>query len=230
MSIIQKPSPNFDEREGHDIDMLVLHYTGMKTGEEALARLCDPAAKVSAHYVVEEDGRIFQLVEESMRAWHAGVSFWRGATNINQRSIGIEIVNPGHEFGYRPFPRVQTEAVLALCQGILARHAIGARNVVGHSDVAPTRKEDPGEYFDWQLLAAGEVGLWPSAQENLPLADKRGLPARLSAYGYDAADLPRAITAFQRHFRPKTVSGEWDTECAALLASLLQLAGVREID
>lgn len=228
--MIPTPSPNCDERDGHEVDMLVLHYTGMKSGAEALARLRDPASRVSAHYVVEEDGRIFHLVPEAMRAWHAGVSYWRGATNINQRSVGIEIVNPGHEFGYRPFPRVQMEAVLGLCHGILGRHAIPSRNVVAHADVAPARKEDPGEYFDWQLLAASEIGLWPNAHDGAPMADLRGAARQLAAYGYDTADMPKAIMAFQRHFRPKSLTGEWDAECAGLLAALLQLAGIREID
>src|SRR5262245_22906182 len=142
--------------------MLVLHYTGMKTGAEAIARLCDPAAKVSSHYVVEEDGRVFKLAAESERAWHAGVSSWRGASNINARWIGIEIVKPGHEFGYRDFPMAQMAAVGELARAIIARHKIPARNVVGHSDVAPARKEAPGERFDWGFLAAHGVGLWPS--------------------------------------------------------------------
>ena len=159
--MIELPSPNFDSREGQEIDMLVLHYTGMKTAQEALDRLCDPAAKVSAHYVVDEDGTVYRLVAEENRAWHAGVSSWRGASNVNQRSIGIEIVNPGHEFGYRAFPKAQMETVAALCKGILSRHAIAARNVVAHSDIAPVRKEDPGELFDWKGLAELGIGLWP---------------------------------------------------------------------
>lgn len=160
--MIQLSSPNYDSRDGQEIDMLVLHYTGMPSAQDALNRLCDPEAKVSAHYVVDEDGSTYQLVDESMRAWHAGVSYWRGHTNINQRSIGIEIVNPGHEFGYRPFPEAQMQSVIKLCKEILSRHAIPPRNVVGHSDIAPTRKEDPGELFDWKRLAQAHIGLWPS--------------------------------------------------------------------
>lgn len=211
-------SPNFDSREGQPIDMLVLHYTGMRTGLEALSRLTDPAAKVSAHYVVEEDGRVFALVAEDMRAWHAGLSHWRGHTNINQRSIGIEIVNPGHEFGYRPFPAVQMQAVTALCLDILARHPIPARNVVGHSDIAPTRKEDPGELFDWHGLSRAGVGLWPKPMGgNVP-------QTALTEFGYDTQNMEKAITAFQRRFRPQDMSGRWDAQCAAILASLLELA------
>ena len=160
LPIIDLPSPNQDER-GETVDMLILHYTGMKTARDALDRLRDPAAAVSSHYVVDEDGTVFRLVPEDRRAWHAGVSYWRGHSALNARSIGIEIVNPGHEWGYRDFPVLQLAAVCDLCLAILARHAIPARNVVGHSDVAPDRKEDPGERFDWRALAENGVGLWP---------------------------------------------------------------------
>ena len=166
--ITSLPSPNHDSRDGHAIDMLVLHYTGMASAPQALERLCDRDAKVSAHYVVGEDGEIFSLVDEENRAWHAGVSAWRGHTNINQRSIGIEIVNPGHEFGYRAFPKAQMQAVTALCKDIVSRHAIPARNVVAHSDVAPSRKEDPGELFDWKGLAEQGIGLWPEKKFAIP--------------------------------------------------------------
>lgn len=215
MNVIQRPSPNHDDRGGAPIDMLVLHYTGMQTAEAALARLCDPAAKVSAHYTVDEDGTIYAHVPEERRAWHAGVSYWAGATDINARSIGIEIVNPGHEFGYRAFPEAQVTAVIALCQGILARHIIPAARVLGHSDVAPARKDDPGELFPWPKLAEAGIGLWPQAT-----ASDLGADA-LSRFGYDpAAPLDKVITAFQRHFRPQKLGGRWDGECAGLLAWL----------
>ena len=145
-------SPNFNERIGYVAPtMIVIHYTGMKTAQDALERLCDPAAEVSAHYVIDEDGTLYQLVEEDKRAWHAGVSEWEGETDINSASIGIELVNPGHEFGYREFPPEQMEALSELCKDIMARHDIGT--VLGHSDVAPERKQDPGELFDWGWLA-----------------------------------------------------------------------------
>lgn len=217
MNPISCPSVNFDSRENHLIDMLVLHYTGMPSGKEALTRMCSAEAKVSAHYMVEENGDVYLLVDERERAWHAGKSYWRGHSNINHRSIGIEIVNPGHEFGYRPFPAVQMQAVSTLCKSIVSRHTIPARNVVGHSDIAPVRKEDPGELFDWKLLAKNGIGL-------LPLAATQSAPAeKLADYGYDTADLAKAIGAFQRHFRPKMLNSEWDNECGALLAGLLQL-------
>lgn len=198
--------------------MLVLHYTGMKSGEAALERLCDATAKVSAHYMVDKDGKIFQLVDENERAWHAGVSYWRGNSNINQRSIGIEIVNNGHEYGYQPFPELQMEAVAELCWGIIARHKIPARNVVAHSDIAPTRKQDPGELFDWKLLASKGIGLFPS-----PATNNQKPETSLKEYGYDLTDPEKAIIAFQRHFRPQNLSGIWDDECAKLLAALLEV-------
>lgn len=159
MSLIESPSPNFDARRAPP-DMVVLHYTGMQTGEAALARLCDPAAKVSAHYMIEEDGRIFRLVPEERRAWHAGVSFWKGERDINAVSIGIEIVNPGHEFGYHAFPDPQIEALIALLDQVRGRWQIPDARILGHSDVAPERKQDPGELFPWKRLAEAGHGLW----------------------------------------------------------------------
>ena len=219
MKITDSFSPNYDSREGHAIDMLVLHYTGLPTGAEARARLLDRNSKVSAHYLVEEDGSIFCLVPEDRRAWHAGLSSWRGESNINQRSIGIEIVNPGHEFGYRPFPGAQMKMVAMLCRDVIARNKIAARNVVGHSDIAPSRKEDPGELFDWQTMAKLGIGVWP---KDVPALSELK-EDMLAYYGYDVSDRPKAITAFQRHFRPKAMTGQWDTECARLLESLLKL-------
>jgi len=214
------PSPNHDDRGGSAIDMLVLHYTGMKTAEAALARLCDPAAKVSAHYTVDEDGTVYVHVPEARRAWHAGVSSWAGETDINARSIGIELVNPGHEFGYRDFADAQIETLIALCHGILLRHPIPSLRVLGHSDVAPARKEDPGELFPWERLARAGIGLWPKG-----LASDLG-PEALGRYGYDPdAPQDKLIMAFQRHFRPKKLDGRWDGECGRLLSGLLRLIG-----
>ena len=215
------PSPNFDTRGDAPIDMLVLHYTGMKSAKEALDRLCDPAAKVSAHYTIDEDGTVYVHVPEARRAWHAGAAHWAGASDINARSIGIELVNPGHEFGYREFPDTQIAALTTLCHSILMRHPIPSWRVLGHSDVAPARKEDPGELFPWQQLAKAGVGLWPQA-----VSSELGAEA-LARFGYDPdASQDKVITAFQRHFRPKMLDGEWDSECAGLLASLLGTAGV----
>jgi N-acetylmuramoyl-L-alanine amidase len=210
------PSPNHDSRGDTPIDMLLLHYTGMKSAQEALARLCDPSAKVSAHYTIDEDGTVYVHVPEARRAWHAGQSHWAGATDINARSIGIELVNPGHEFGYREFPDSQISALTTLCHSILVRHPIPSARVLGHSDVAPARKDDPGELFPWQQLAKAGIGLWPDA-----VASDLGADA-LIRYGYDPdAPLDKLITAFQRHFRPQKLDGVWDDECAGLLADIL---------
>ena len=220
LPIIESPSPNHGPRpDGTVIDMLVLHYTGMVDAATALDRLTDPDAEVSAHYLLEEDGTAHRLVAEARRAWHAGVASWRGHSNINDRSIGIELVNPGHEFGYCPFPEPQMAALIALATDILARHPIPARNIVGHSDVAPTRKQDPGELFDWARLAAAGLGLWP--EEGDP--DTNAFADQLSRFGYDTADLDAATTAFQRRFRPTQIDGIADSECARRLAGLLAL-------
>ena len=225
MTPVERPSPNFDDRpSATPIDMLVLHYTGMESAEAALARLCDPAApganRVSAHYVIDEDGATLSMVDEAARAWHAGVASWRGEADVNGRSIGIELVNPGHEFGYRDFPEAQMAALEELASDILDRHPIPARNVVGHSDVAPGRKTDPGEKFDWTRLAAAGIGLWPGDGESADAAD---VPAMLSEYGYDVTDEAAAINAFQRHFYPETLDGRADSGTAGRLRALLGL-------
>jgi N-acetylmuramoyl-L-alanine amidase len=224
------PSPNHDSRPADQpIDMLILHYTGMRSADEAIARLRDPAPptgiRVSSHYVVDEDGSVWRLLAEELRGWHAGVSYWRGHRTLNGRSIGIEIVNPGHEFGYRPFPVIQLAAVCDLCLDILDRHPIPPRNVVGHSDVAPDRKQDPGELFPWQDLAANGVGLWP-AKPIPTVAPQRDVAELLRTIGYDVppdADArvrTIALTAFQRHWRPECVDGEADAGTRARLAAV----------
>jgi N-acetylmuramoyl-L-alanine amidase len=226
MKLVDRPSPNRDSRGDAPIDILVLHYTGMESGAAALARLCDPAAKVSAHYMIDEDGTVYALVPEEARAWHAGVSYWAGARDINARSIGIELVNPGHEFGYRSFPKAQITALTELAKVILARHPIPAWRVLGHSDVAPARKDDPGELFPWKELAEQGIGLWPSKGDDPGAAKVAELLAR---YGYDPdSPLEKTVTAFQRHFRPTRVDGIADAETRALLASLLALYDARK--
>jgi N-acetylmuramoyl-L-alanine amidase len=221
MSIIPAPSPNFDERVA-PVSMIVLHYTGMETGEAALARLRDPEAKVSAHYLVEEDGRIFRLVDEEHRAWHAGRSHWRGVTDVNSASIGIEIVNPGHEFGYRDFPEVQVNAVIRLVADVKDRHQVTRGNVVGHSDIAPTRKKDPGERFPWAKLARLRLAL-PRPTRGLmdPHWNEASFLLALERFGYDVREPLAAIMAFQRRFRPEMIDGEMDAECRMLLLALL---------
>jgi N-acetylmuramoyl-L-alanine amidase len=215
-------SPNFNNRApGLPIDTLVVHYTGMQTCQAAVDRLCDTDAQVSAHYLIDEDGTVYRLVDEDKRAWHAGVSWWRGAMDINGRSIGIELVNPGHEFGYRAFPDAQMVALEGLASAILKRHPISPRNVVGHADIAPRRKLDPGELFDWQRLARQGVGLW--VDDVHPIEMRPGdVYLMLAAFGYDMTDFPAALVAFQRHFRPTLVNGLPDGETAGLLKALLR--------
>ena len=231
------PSPNCGERIGGPTDLLILHYTGMATGDGALARLRDPAAEVSAHYLVFEDGRVVQLVPEAERAWHAGRGFWAGITDINSRSIGIEIVHPGHVGGLPPYPDGQIESVIGLCTDILARNAIPAARVLAHSDVAPARKEDPGENFPWDRLAAAGIGHWVAPA---PIRDGRffatgeagepiaALQAMFALYGYDQPvtgrfddGLQAVVTAFQRHFRPARVDGVADSSTITTLRDLI---------
>jgi N-acetylmuramoyl-L-alanine amidase len=201
--------------------MLVLHYTGMRSAEAAMNRLCDPTAKVSAHYTVDEEGTVYAMVPEDRRAWHAGISCWAGARDINARSIGIELVNPGHEFGYRAFPKPQIASLIALCREILARHAIPAWRVLGHSDVAPMRKDDPGELFPWARLAEAGIGLWPAKGNDPGEGAIAGLLARC---GYDPeATLEKTLIAFQRHFRPSRVDGMADDETRRVLSGLIGL-------
>jgi len=222
MEVVQHPSPNFNARR-LPLSMLVLHYTGMENGAVAIERLCDPEAQVSAHYVVEEDGHILQLVDEGQRAWHAGRGGWRGCQDINSASIGIEIVNGGHDFGLPDFPESQIQAVIALCQAILSRHSIAASDVIGHSDLAPDRKQDPGERFPWQRLAKAGIGLWPVADDTVPLLSDAQVPHALTAIGYDMSDpanLGDVITAFQRRFRPSALTGAVDPETRALIGAL----------
>jgi N-acetylmuramoyl-L-alanine amidase len=233
------PSVNCGQRlNGRMPDMILLHYTGMLDAQAALQRLCSPDSRVSSHYVVFEDGRITQCVPESERAWHAGVSYWAGETDINSCSIGIEIANPGHEFGYPDFPSRQIAAVITLCRGIIARRGIRADRVLAHSDVAPSRKQDPGEKFPWRSLSDSGVGLWvPPAPivddgARLSVGERseavRELKENLAAYGYGMgiggdydADTADVVRAFQRHFRPAQVDGEADASTCKTLAALL---------
>jgi N-acetylmuramoyl-L-alanine amidase len=232
------PSPNFgDRQDNRRPDMILLHYTGMPDASAALEHLRSPASKVSSHYFVFEDGRIVQLVPESKRAWHAGAAFWAGETDINSCSIGIEIANPGHDYGYCDFPKRQIAAVTALCRGILTRNTIPPARVLAHSDVAPARKQDPGEKFPWQTLHDSGVGHWvrPAKITNGPLLalGDRGdavtaMQKSLSDYGYGIAvngtydsATHEVVTAFQRHFRPERVDGVSDASTRATLQELL---------
>jgi len=231
-------SPNSGERKGGGpVDILLLHYTGMATGQGAEDWLCDPQSEVSCHYIVHEDGRVVQMVPEALRAWHAGRSHWKGETDINSRSVGIEIVNGGHEFGLPAFPDAQIDAVIALSRNILARNAIPPERVLAHSDVAPGRKRDPGELFPWDRLAAAGIGHWV---EPAPLGGGRffskgesgqpveALQTMLGLYGYNVPisglfddTTATVVEAFQRHFRPSRVDGVADASTIETLHRLL---------
>ena len=233
------PAANSEPRKGGlQPDLLLLHYTGMRSAAAAVAWLARADSKVSCHYVIDVDGRITQQVPEAMRAWHAGVSFWAGESDINSCSIGIEIQNPGHELGYHDFPHPQMSAVTALSGEIIARHSIAPERVLAHSDVAPARKIDPGEKFDWRLLADRGVGLWvpPSPvcasdaglDTTTPAAGIRAAQRQFARYGYDVdasgaldAKTVAAVTAFQRHFRTARIDGRIDLSTLATLERLL---------
>lgn len=229
-------SPNFNARIDHDApSMIILHYTGMKTARAALDRLCDPAAEVSAHYVIEQNGKTHQLVDDAHRAWHAGKAYWRGQRDINSASIGIEIVNPGHEFGYRPFKNKQIRAVSELCQKLMKTYAISPANILAHSDIAPARKLDPGHLFPWQDLAAVDIGLWPvpegvdyQAAEDIVL-NHTTFHELLCALGYDPeVPFEELVVAYHRHFCPEKFSdcddkpAEPDVLSCARLLSLIR--------
>ncbi|HET9715461.1 MAG TPA: N-acetylmuramoyl-L-alanine amidase [Pseudolabrys sp.] len=236
-----KPSPNFDERKNSRVpDMILLHYTGMQTGDGALDRLTAADSKVSAHYVVFENGRIVQCVPEERRAWHAGEASWAGETDINSRSVGIEIVNPGHEFGYSDFPLRQIAAVISLCRSIITRRGpISADRILAHSDVAPSRKQDPGEKFPWGLLSESGIGHWvraaPLDLEGVGLKPGDGgegvtrLQRALRSYGYGLAETGTydaatrdVVAAFQRHFRQARVDGIADPSTLLTLRALIE--------
>ncbi len=217
----EAPSPNWNERL-LPVSMVVLHYTGMQSAEAALERMCDPAAQVSAHYMIDEDGTVIRLVPEDKRAWHAGKSYWRGITDVNSASVGIELVNPGHEWGYRPFTDAQMEALIPLLAAIIARHDIPLANVVGHSDIAPARKDDPGELFEWETLARYKLALkTPKPRISLVYDEPGAFFLALERWGYDIADGRAALRAFQRRWRPRRIDGELDGEVGALLFELL---------
>ena len=219
--MIECPSPNFDDRD-QAVSIVVLHYTGMEDAASAIARLRDPEARVSCHYLIAEDGQVLRMVPEEKRAWHAGQSYWRGIQSLNAASIGIEIVNPGHEFGYRPFTPQQMDALVPLLAGIVERHQVPPANIVGHSDIAPARKQDPGELFDWALLARHRLAVArPTRGLVDPLWTDGGFLLALERYGYDVRDSLAAIVAFQRRFRPELIDGEIDGECRAILLQLL---------
>ena len=248
LDIIQRSSPNFDHRrEKQTPEMLIIHYTGMTDNQEAIKRLCDPNSAVSTHYVIDDVGKCLQLVDENNRAWHAGVSSWAGNSDINSCSIGVELCNPGHEHGYKRFPEKQMATLLRLGGDILARHSILPQFVLGHSDVAPTRKLDPGEFFDWRTLADHGIGMWP---DRSAAADKHAtretncdgddrdvalLQGKLARFGYGIEitgaydeQTTLVVMAFQRHFRQNRITGNLDMESEFILDNLLLQLGYQD--
>ena len=225
-------SANFDNRSVTKIKYLIMHYTGMINGADALEKLCDPKSKVSAHYLIEENGEVYQLVNEDKRAWHAGVARWEGDEDINDISIGIEIVNSGHAYAgyesiYKGFPEVQMTQVVSLAQKIIDRHEIKPHYVLGHSDVAWRRKIDPGELFDWKKLSQNGVGSWPKSRllEVDIKVDLSDFLRKLKTFGYDVdfeKDPSGIITVFQRHFRQDNIDGQLDKETMWRLLSLVE--------
>jgi N-acetylmuramoyl-L-alanine amidase len=227
LRVHERPSPNRNARpEGARPGLLVLHYTGMRGAGAALDRLRDPEAAVSSHYLIDEGGAVFALVPEAERAWHAGRSWWRGRAGLNDVSVGIELANPGHEWGYRPFPAAQMEALAELARGIMARWSMPAWAVAAHADIAPDRKDDPGELFDWQRLAHLGVGVWPGGAARAE-PDEAAARRALAAVGYplepQGATLAQVLTAFQRRFRPARVDGRLDD---GTMGRLLALEGL----
>lgn len=215
-------SPNFNER-AEPVSMVVLHYTEMQSAEEAIERMCDPAAEVSAHYLITEQGEVVRLVPEDKRAWHAGASYWRGITDVNSCSIGIELDHPGHMWGYREFSEAQFEALVPLLARIVRQYGIPRANVVGHSDVAPTRKIDPGELFPWDRLAEYRLCLPRPTKLELgdPFDNDGAFYLALERFGYDISDGHKAVEAFQRRWRPEKIDGNIDGQVRAILFQLL---------
>ena len=234
MKIIKYPSPNFSERT-LEVDSIIIHYTDMLSTDETLALFFNPISQVSSHYLIDEEGQIYHLVEEGKKAWHAGTSYWQGRTGLNDYSVGIELANPGHSHGYQPFPEAQIESLLKLCHDIRTRWNIPSSRILGHSDIAPRRKQDPGHLFPWEKLAQEGLGLWPDMSDELKhpglLSPRQSSPEDSSLWikaleriGYETISPSQALLAFQRHFQPHKVDGIANDETFALLQGLLKIS------
>lgn len=224
MKVFKTPSPHFNERT-LPIDSILIHYTDMPTAAEALAWFSNPASNVSAHYLIDEKGYVYQLVPENKRAWHAGESYWQGCTDLNSCSVGIELANPGHSYGYLPFPEAQIDALMWLCKDIMTRWNISPSRILGHSDVAPRRKQDPGHLFPWEKLAQEKLGLWKNERVIVSKAKQFNFDFMegLHKIGYETVSPTHTLLAFQRHFQPHKVDGIADEETFSLLQALLNL-------
>ena len=237
MKIIKNFSPNYDrkKRPVNSIQIIVVHYTGMQSERESINKLSSPTSKVSSHYVISQSGRIFRLVQDRYVAWHAGKSFWGTRKNLNKNSIGIELVNKGHQFGYTSFKKKQISSLIKLCKELIKKYKINKKNIIGHSDIAPLRKIDPGEKFPWKYLAKNKVGIWHDYEPNLlrkfrrtkvlTKQDKKRFIKNLNRVGYcfSAKNKPfftKTIKAFQRHFRKELINGILDQECFMIAQNL----------
>ena len=237
MKIIDFFSPNYDKKKRilNSVKFIVFHYTGMQSERESIKKLSDPSSKVSSHYLINRNGKIFRLVRESRIAWHAGKSCWRKCKNLNKNSIGIELVNKGHQFGYTSFKKKQISSLIKLCRTLIKKYKINKKNVVGHSDIAPLRKIDPGEKFPWKYLAKNKVGIWHNHEPNflrryrrlkvLTKQDKKKFIKNLNKIGYcfsvkNKAFFIKTIKSFQRHFRKELINGILDQECLLIAQNL----------
>ena len=237
MKISNFYSPNFsgEKRLNNSIKMIIIHYTGMQSERESLDRLTDPKSKVSSHYAINQKGKIFRLVNDNQIAWHAGKSCWAQYKNLNKNSIGIELVNKGHQFGYTNFKKRQLSSLIKICKSLIKKYKIKKRNIVGHSDIAPLRKIDPGEKFPWKQLANNKIGIWHNCKSSLlrqyrnikilEKKDKIKFIKNLNNIGYcfstkKKSFLVKIMKAFQRHYRPELINGRADKECLIIAQNL----------
>ena len=239
MKIKEIYSPNFDtkKRTKKLIKFIIIHYTGMQSERESIKRLCNVRSKVSSHYLINKKGKIYRLINDSDVAWHAGKSYWKKYKNLNKNSIGIELVNKGHKFGYENFSNKQISSLLQLCKVLILKYKIKRRNIIGHSDIAPLRKSDPGEKFPWEYLAKNRIGIWHNHKPNFlkkirkvnvsKKTDFKNFLHNLSRIGYYSKYkkkffLSKLIKAFQRHFRKELINGFLDKECLVISENLIK--------
>ena len=237
MKIVSFYSPNFNrkKRSKNVIKIIVIHYTGMQSERESIIRLCNPKSKVSSHFLINQNGKVFRLVQDNRIAWHAGKSCWERYKNLNKNSIGIELVNKGHRFGYINYKKKQISSLIKICKSLIKKYKIKKKNVVGHSDIAPLRKIDPGEKFPWENFARKKIGIWYSCKPNLlkklrkinivKKKDKIEFIKNLKKIGYCFSNnknffFSKVVKAFQRHYRKEIINGLVDKECLIIARNL----------